>query len=198
MPLYPEIYCTAAQAAAAWPQFATLPQQEQTDLICDASLAVQNYVRRNLLQQTFDEFYDGTNLPRIWLRVRPVIAVTAVLINGDALDNTYQSAWYFNPDTGELGRGDGQDDKRFPPWFPTGSCNIEVVYAAGYATVPGPVKRATIMTIHWLYDAGRRSWLYASERIGDYQYTVNTDIDLMILPPSAAALLTAYVQDDVL
>jgi hypothetical protein len=195
-PLQPEIYCTVAQASAAWPKFAKLVAQEQADLIADASAAVQQWCRRQILEQTYTETYDGTGLGRIWLNVRPVIAVAAVLINGDPVDNTYGTAWYFKADTGELGRGSGQDDRRFQAWFPRGSRNIQVTYAAGYQTVPNSVKRATIFVVRWLYDSGRQSWAMSSETIGDYSYTLNPMLANAPLPPPAISLLTPYVQDD--
>ncbi len=196
LPLIPETYCTTAQVAAAWPKFSGLPQQEQTDLIADASAAVQNWCRRNFGQLTYTEQYDGSGLGRIWLAQRPVLAVAQVLVNGDALDNTYGTAFYFVPETGELGRGSGQDDRRFQAWFPKGSRNIQVTYSAGYLDIPSPVKRATIITCRWLYDSARIDYVTQSESIGDYSYTQNPLVTGMFLPPAAVALLAPYVQDD--
>jgi hypothetical protein len=177
--------------------FAGLPAAEQQALVSDASAVVEDWCRRIFAQQTYTETYDGEGLPRIWLRQRPVLAVAAVLVNGDALDNTYLSAWMFNGDTGMLIRGNGLDDDRFPAWFPRGSRNIQVTYSAGYLTVPRPVQRATILAVRYLYEMGRRTWFALSETIGDYSYT-QAALPTMTyaLPPAITGLLAPYVQDD--
>lgn len=178
--------------------FANLPTDEQAALISTASAAVEDFCRRKFTQTTYTETYDGSGIGRIWLRQKPVIAVSAVLINGDALENTYESAWHFNADTGELTRSDGQDDIRFVPWFPRGAGNIQVTYAAGYLDIPLPVKRATILTVRYIYQLGQRTWLEKSESIGDYSYTLMEPVWLFMrpLPPYITGLLANYVQDD--
>jgi hypothetical protein len=193
----PELLCQVSDVVDAWPSFTAVPASRQASLIQRASTRVINHCRRpGFLQNSFDEFHDGRNLPRIWLRQRPVIAVSNVIINGDALDNTFGSGWHFRGDTGELIRGNGQDDTRFVPWFPAGQQNIEVVYSAGFVAVPDPVVEAACWTVKWMYDQGKISGVFRSESIGDYSYTLsdkNLDQDL---PPHIAAMLVDYVQDD--
>jgi hypothetical protein len=196
----PELYVTVDQASAAWPPFGKLPQQEQADLIADASEAVRNYVRRPLLERTYVETYDGTGLGRIRLRKLPVTAIGGVVVNGEALDNATGDGWSFDRETGELRRGDGRDDVRFAPWFPKGRGNIEVTYSAGYQQVPGPVKRATILTMRWLREAVLISLFAQSESIGNYSYTRGVGTQFLAvagLPAFAASLLEPYVIDDI-
>jgi hypothetical protein len=176
--------------------FAALPAAEQAALVTDASADVEEVCRRTFAQQTYDETYDGSGTARIWLRQKPVVAVSAVYINGDALDNTFLSAWSFDRDTGELARGDGQDDERFAPWFPRGRRNIRVVYAAGYLTVPRTVQRAVIFTVQYLWQRGVRNGLYKSESIGKYSYELVEPLPGQLLPGYMMQLLNNYVQDD--
>lgn len=192
----PETYVTPDQVAAAWPAFAKIPTAEQTDLIAAASAAIQARVRRTLGMQTHVEVHSGRNRPRIWLRVRPVVAVSQVTVDGDPLDDSQGTAWTFVAETGELVRGDGLGDSRFAPWFPAGVGNVVVTYAAGYDPIPADVRRATILTVQALHAASALSGAYKSESIGDYSYTLNDGL-VDAVPPVAARLVSRYVQDEV-
>lgn len=171
----PEIYVTEDEAAAAWPGLLKLPESERTALIADASAAVRDHCRRDLARAVRTEILDGRNRPRVWLSVRPVAEVLAVSINGEALDNADGEAWTVDAGTGELLRGPGRGDPWFAPAFPTGKGNVVVEYDGGFDPIPGPVKRATILTLRRFAEAARASGVYRSESIGDYSYTLADD-----------------------
>src|SRR4051794_7015573 len=120
----------AADVTAAVPALAASP--DLADLIADASAAVEDYCGREFQGvAAATETYDGTGLARLFLARRPVVAVTAVAIDGTALDNTDGQAWSSDPDTGELRRGPGHSDVAFPARFPAGLRNVSVAYSAG-------------------------------------------------------------------
>lgn len=170
-----EIYVTEAEASAAWPGFLKLPADERTALIEDASAAVRDFCRRDLLLAVRTEIHDGRNRPRIWLAVQPVAAVTDVRVNGESIASPAGSGWTVNALTGELVRGGGRGDSWFAPWFPAGKGNVEVEYEAGFDPIPPPVRRATILTLRRFAEAARASGVYRSEAIGDYSYALAED-----------------------
>src|SRR5579862_9280553 len=113
-----ELLCGPADVVDVWPQFARLGDTRQTSLIARASEKVIGYCRRpGFAQTSYVETHNGANRPWLWLRQRPVLAVSAVTVNTEPLDNTFGDAWSFVPETGKLIRGNGQDDPRFAPWF---------------------------------------------------------------------------------
>lgn len=192
-----ETYATPADVASAWPAFAKLPDVEQSALIAAACASIRAFCRRSFTQQTYVETHSGRNRSRLWLNVRPVVQVAAAVVNGEALDNSRGDAWTFKPASGELVRGDGLCDPRFAAWFPTGTGNVVVTYSGGYDPIPDDVKRAAILTVQTIQAAGKLSGAYKSESIGDYSYTLNDALRNPI-PPTAAFLLSRYIQDEFL
>lgn len=187
---------TSAQAAAAWPGFSSLAAAEQTQLLADVTDAIETYCGRVFTGGvvSYTEYHDGANRPRIWLKHRPVVTVTSVTINGTALDNSNNDAWTVNTDTGELIRGDGQDDPRFASWFPRGTRNVVVVYTAGFSAVPSGVQRAALAWLKTLSDVGRVGGAYKSESIGEYSYTAG-DLSAASMPGLVALLLSRYTEE---
>lgn len=185
---------TSADVIARWPAFANLASTVQAALISDASQAIVDYCSCEFTSSTKTDVHSGRNLSRIWLKSLPVVSVTSVTVNGQAIDNTDGDGWQINTLTGELVRGSGLCDQRFAPWFPAGTNNITVVYVAGYTATPDPVKRACIMAMRFIHESSKISGRYSSERIGDYSYQLDsTPTD--ILPDSAIRMLDPYVVD---
>jgi hypothetical protein len=169
-----------------------LRRADLASLISAASLMALHRTNRNgFLSETTTELYDGNNAPRVWLRRTPVTAVTAVTVNGFAVDNTYGDGWTFRPDTGELRRGTGQVDQRFAWWFPKGLQNVEVTYTAGYSSVPADVVRAVLILVKHLADSSKVTGLFQSEKLGDYSYTL-ADLASVEFPPLADKILQNY------
>jgi hypothetical protein len=163
-------------------------------LISAASAAIEKRLNRTLASGTVTETYSGAGLGRIWLRRLPVSAVTAVSINGSALDNTNSDAWGFNSSTGELWRGLGHDNVRYAAVFPRGSQNVTVTYTGGYATIPADLKVACIALIQHMANGAKYTGIFKSEELGDYAYTL-ADAALLELPPLTLQLLSPYVID---
>ena len=201
-----EILCSAQNVTDAWPGFSSLTPSRQTSLIASASQLVHNHCRRWFTQTLWTETFDGNNQPRLWLSHRPVGSVQSVTVNGDSLDNSDSTGWTVNPGTGELVRGNGLDDVRFPEWFPAGSRNVSVVYWAGYVIppnagspqLPDPVIEATVKTAKWLWDLDQTggSGVMSSERIGSYQYSRADQRLVNGLPGHIAVIVENYVQDE--
>lgn len=189
--------CTVSDVTGAWPAFSSISSSEQTSLIGVASEKIVKFCRRgDFGQATQTELYDGNNLERIWLIRRPVIAVNSITINGDPVDNSSGEEWGFNAKTGELWRHLGYRDGRFGRKFPAGRQNIAVSYFAGYQAIPYEVNRAAIFMVKYLSEQFKASGVYSAERIGDYNYTLNTTPSTMGIPRQVADLLVDYVQDD--
>lgn len=184
---------SAAEVTAAWPGFAAIGAGEQAALIAAVSAAAETFCRRVLSGGVlaYTERLDGKNRGRVWLRNRPVVAITSITINGAALANPNGDAWTLDGESGELLLGDGRYDPRFAPWFPTGRGNVVVSYTAGYAAVPDDVKRAAIFWIKHYANALAADSSKQSETIGDYSYT-NAPGAGISMPAVAEALLTPY------
>lgn len=193
-------YCAVQDVidVCSWPNFGQVTASAQTRLINAASKRIDHVCRRPLGfgQQMVTETISSKNRQSLWLKTRPVITVASITVNGTALDNTYNDAWTFNPDTGKLVRGDGMDDTRFTPWFPAGEQNIVVQYWAGYSPIPDEIVTAAAFYVKYLYEQGKVSGVYSSESIGDYSYSLRETALASTVPPHILALLADYVQDD--
>ena len=109
-----------------------------TRLISQCSFAVGNFLNRNLLTQSYTESYDGNDSAALMLRQTPVTAVSALTVNGTAVqassDGIYRDGFAF--DSNRL----IMINRRFS----RGMQNIRVTYTAGYASIPGDVEEAVI------------------------------------------------------
>ena len=195
-----ELLCTAQDVIDAWPAFANLPPTRQTSLLNTASQIILNFCRRDGFSQVLrDEFQDGRNSSILFVNYRPIIAVTGININGEALDNSDPNtpAWTVFPLSGKIVRGPTVGVSRFQWWFPSGTRNIEVLYSGGYPSVPDPIVQATVFEVLYLQQQARNTGIYTSESIGDYSYTLNPTFgSTMTVPAHVADLCANYVQDD--
>ncbi len=179
---------TTAEVLARVPSLATHPALAA--LVTAASAHVENHCRRVFASETLTEWHNGDGWARLWLRRAPVTSLTSVEVNGSAQD---VDDFTVNERTGELVWGTSGDYRHGNP-FPRGRRNIKVIYVAGYASVPTPVKEATVQVVKQLADAAAVSGVYQSESIGDYSYSLaQGTVDS--LPPMAAVLLAPYVLD---
>lgn len=192
-------------------------RDDAQDLALAASGLVEAYCRRTFAQADLDELYDGPGRPLLLLRRPPVSALTAVWIDGEPLDLTQPDSCTVDPASGRLLRGTNLGDPRAaaaytPGWFGPGYAmvysvawlglghtawsagwqNIRVQYTGGYATVPTPVKRATLIVMKWLADSTKATGLFSYERIGDYEYQIAPG-QQPDLPFVARALLDLFV-----
>lgn len=127
----------------------------------------------------------GTGSHRLVLPRWPVTAVTSVtLLHDDAPDETLEHGAdhdYTWSESGILTRIGG--------WWPTGDQAIQVVYTAGYATVPKGVKRAALRL-------AAAAWgnpeLLSSETLGDHSRSWSADALGMTLSQADITALGVY------
>jgi hypothetical protein len=181
-----------------WPAFGQASATAQTRLIAAATRDVDTYCRRpfGFWQQTVTEVFSGRNNARLFLRLRPVSGVAAIVLNGTALDDTTGDAWAFDPWTGRLVRGRGQDDTRFVPYWPSGEQNIQVTYYGGYQELPDDLVVATAFQVRYLREQGRVPGVFSSESLGGWGGTLNAAALTQAVPPHVAARLAGYVIED--
>jgi hypothetical protein len=99
-------------------------------LITACSAAIQSYLNRNFAQQAYTELRNGTGTSRMVVANYPLVSVQSVLVNGQAVqqssDGFTQYGWTFD-DRGLTMIGD--------VWA-RGTRNVQIIYTAGYASVP--------------------------------------------------------------
>jgi hypothetical protein len=116
--------------------------------------AVQDALNFDVLQTAYDETYDGTGLPYIWLRQVPVISSVPVTVqeNGLSLVSAfgYSAAAdvVVDPVRGQIMRQNGSNvsvgvSPNWPARWSEGFQNVRVTYTAGYAVVPEQFKMVT-------------------------------------------------------
>lgn len=198
MPVTP--YCTVQDVidCCDWPAFGQVAASAQTRLINAASREADKFTRRifGFSQQSVTETFSGRNNARLFLRHRPVISVNAIVLNTWTLDNSLGDAWTFDPWTGRLVRGRGQDDTRFVPYWPAGENNIQVTYWGGYQTYPDDLVVGTAYMVRYLREQGRVPGVYSSESLGGWSGTLNPKALEMTVPPHVAARWAEYVIED--
>lgn len=123
---------------------------------CDRQFADRAY---SYLTDPDNAKLDGLNNPNqrqiIALRQYPIISVTTVRINEVAYTEStsiYNSGWFiYSKEAGLLGL-------RGYEWL-QGAQNIELVYTAGYATIPEDLQEACIKQVLWHYKQGKGAHL---------------------------------------
>lgn len=104
-------------------------------LITRASAWIPTYLTRNIVPQQYSDTYNGSGTTKQFLRNRPVIQVTALLVDGVAIQPSTPPP---------LGNGFLFDaDQVYLVWglFPMFAQNVQVTYTAGFQSsqvVPAP------------------------------------------------------------
>lgn len=101
-----------------------------TMLIDNASAFIENYTNRTFAITEYTEVKDGTGGAKMPVYYAPITELKSVKINDLAqtgYKNTESLVWFIN---GNL--------------FASGTMNVELIYDAGFATVPNDVKQACI------------------------------------------------------
>lgn len=171
-------------------QLASVDAARLSTLIAAASAAIVRFCGRAFVSTAYTETYSGDGTTELLLRHYPLITLTTVTITDD--DGTeYDIATdqfrldeaagivHFKPDA--------DDDYT---WWPEGTLNIEIVYTAGYATVPDDVQEACVLTVAALYAAASTDPNLQSESLGDYSFTRRTAAEA--IPAEAQRLLASY------
>lgn len=116
-----------------------------------------------------DEWYDGDGSDYLQLKWPEVTAVTSITIDGTALSATqidpddFSSGLAIDTERGLLTLRGGQ--------FTAGWSNVNVVYTAGFTTVPALVKRAALRVAVMELPATLAPWTADSYSAGDVSYS---------------------------
>jgi hypothetical protein len=127
-------------------------------LISRASAFIVTYANREFLSKAYTETRDGNGSNRLILKNQNVTAVASVTIDGEEIpaggSSTKQGFWF-------SGRWVYLNGYRFSLGFG----NVNIVYTAGFATVPADVEQVCIELVANKYKR--------KERIGEVSKNVN-------------------------
>jgi len=113
-------------------------------LITATSAYIEQWTNRHFLSQSFNEVRDGTGSAVLVFADYPVTAVTAVVVNGQAIP--------LSPGYGQFGYSFTDTVLRLTGrWFDRGLGNVQLTYTAGYASVPPEIEQACIELVALRY-----------------------------------------------
>lgn len=182
-------------------------------LINGVESAVKRYTGREFASQSYTgELYDGTGTPYLYLRQRPVTAVSDLRVaqsafggagHADAFESDTQ--WTKDEDF-ILHRDDESEHNRGllivvrSKWpttpqgiWPEGVSNIQVDYTAGYASIPEDLKLAIYQLAARMRASAKKGAMLSGEKFGSYSYTVlKTDKSAEVV--DARSILNDYAQ----
>ena len=107
-------------------------------IVSGASTVAQTFIGYNLLQQEYTEAFTGLGKYQRTVRVNPIISVTSVSVDGQAIPaspGSNQAGWLCDKETVYL---NGYQFSKGSP------LNCSITYQGGYASVPDDVKEAII------------------------------------------------------
>jgi len=137
---------------------------------------IKEYCHRDFIQTTYtNELYDGQGYQTLFLKHYPIIEVTELKINDEAIDPddliTYENGTLY-----------------YPSGFPQGHQNISVTYSAGYTTMPEDLKFAVLTAVSYLYNKKDK------EGFGLVEYSLGhiREKFVDILPPETMEILQRY------
>jgi hypothetical protein len=117
------------------PLTATTDDALLTGLVTAASQFIQTWLNRSLAVATYVETRNGTGARRLFLKYRPVLAVAALTIDGNAIPAAAGGPGYVFDDVSLW---------LIDTVFRRGIMNIGVTYSAGYAATPPELEQACI------------------------------------------------------
>ena len=152
-----------------------------TEMVTQFSDYVRTYCQRDFDQRTYTESRDGNRASVMMLRNYPVTSVTSLSINGvsvPAATSVYTCGYMFDSSRLVLQGGS---------IFCTGLLNVQIVYQAGYATIPTDLYRAILELISLRYRE--------RERIGQSSKSLSGETTMFItaaLTDSIKTILNKY------
>lgn len=117
-------------------------------LITAASVAIANYISRDIVSQSYTDVLDGTNGRVMVLPNSPITAIASVTIDGKTIPagSVTTPGFYFTP-TKIILNG---------YYFSKGYGNVVITYTAGFASIPQDIAQFCIGTVqYWLNDRQR-------------------------------------------
>lgn len=121
---------------------------------------VKSYIGREIESATYTEYFDGDGQREILMKNYPVTTLTSFDENTGTLQTPVWTAK--DPTTFKLSPNIA---KLFLTFYKTrGFQNFKVVYVAGYETIPGDIKLATLKLAAWYYnrrtsDGIKKEWV---------------------------------------
>jgi hypothetical protein len=181
----PDDLCTVNDLAAWLPNYNHNDDTNLQNLITYGSVQVLTYLNRpHILASvigTLSETYDGNDSDRILPHYFPIIAVTAVSVDGVAItQSTLPTLSGFVWDSRRiLLRGF---------CFCRGVQNVQVSYTAGYSAVPLDLKQAAIEGFALAY----RQRTHIGEKSSSMSGQVTMAFDLSDVPERSSAVFNQY------
>ena len=165
-----------------------------TTLEADASAWIETECARTFGSASYTELFSPgrdrrvqNNGARLVVKQYPIISVTSLHEDSDRVfDATalIAAADYWSDDYGVNLYADG-DTVAFVP----GERTVQLIYVAGYATIPSDLTRAAIMcAVHLFYKADRQKQNVASESLGGVTVSYLNEI----MPKEARAIVDRY------
>jgi uncharacterized phiE125 gp8 family phage protein len=113
--------------------------------INEATRALEQKLRGPVVEQTFTEIYNGSGSSKLVVNKKPITALATPAADDLEYRTHPKNAWQTLEADEDLIFIDPKE-----PWyiylysntFPAGVQNIQVAYKAGYATIPGEIRRA--------------------------------------------------------
>ena len=131
-------------------------------LITAASAWMKTYLNRAILEATYTQTFDGNNQRKLFLPEYPVTQVTSVAIGTRVLES---SEWVLSGNSVALLNG-----ARFPAEYG----NVQVVWNAGYPSVPADLDQACIEMVAWRFKERSRIG-QSSVNVNGEQITFQTE-----------------------
>ena len=174
----------------------TLSDTTLTSFLNASPLIIEKFCNRVIAQRTVTEtmFLDDGAVNNLVLAMDPVIALESITLTSDGASVADSPSNYIVMNrAGTLRRVDGT---------PITAQQIQVVYTAGYATVPGPIFQATLELVRLQNDARNMPGGVASENVegvGSVTYSASAATYITgptgtKLPPEVAMFLSPYVR----
>lgn len=181
----PDDLCTVNDLAAWLPNYNHNDDTNLQSLITNGSLQVLTYLNRpHILASAIGvltETYDGNDSDRLLTHYFPIIAVTAVSVDGVTI----------TPSILPTLSGFIWDSRRILLrgfTFSRGVQNVQVSYTAGYSAVPLDLKQAAIETFALAY----RQRTHIGEKSNSMGGQVTLAFDMSDTPPRSLAVFNQY------
>jgi hypothetical protein len=145
-----------------------------SNLLTRTTKIIQEYLGRNIFQQTLTEYHSGDGKARYLIaREYPIISVTSI---HDDPDRVFGSDSLLDSSEDYIIAGDGETEnpgviiRRDGAHFLLGDRNVKLVYVAGYATddIPASIKQAQIELVTYMYQNRGRNIGVRNFRLGSY------------------------------
>jgi uncharacterized phiE125 gp8 family phage protein len=144
-----------------------------TRAINNATAAIEKYCARRFASTTYTaERHNGTGTKFLYLNHKPIISVSSVTVDGDAVteaaDYEDEDKYWIEP---MIKGGKAEGALYLPNGWSVGEQNVVVTYVAGYGSIPYDVRRATATLIKEWYNMYSNKDGLKSESIGRYSYS---------------------------